>query len=130
KPMEPVVRRLVVARHARWSRGSPSLPRVLAELGRPARGVATGTGDDRHASGGMLDRDADQRRVLLHVDRRRFAGGADDRDRLRALLDVPVDETPIAVEIEAAVLVHRADDRDYAAPDHDGRSLGKQDILA
>ncbi len=67
--VQPFLAGLVVVRHDREARVRTRFLRVLGKLYRLAGGIAPGAGDDRHPSGGMIDRGLDEQIVLVKVHR-------------------------------------------------------------
>ena len=97
------LRRLVVVGHHRQAGLRARLLGRLGQLDRLRGGIGAGARNDRHAPGGVLDRDADQLPVLVESDRGRFAGGADDADAVRALGDMPIDQAAKRIDIERPI---------------------------
>ncbi len=118
-PVHAFLRRPVVVRHDLQRRVGAGFLRIAGQFDRLDGRVAAGAGDDGNAPCRMVDRDLDQFAMLVHGDRRRFAGGADDDDAVGAFRDVPVDELAQARQVETAVGVHGSDDCYDAALDHD-----------
>ena len=78
----------------------PHLEGVASELDGLARGIGTGTGDDRDTAAAMLGGDPDELSMLLDADGGRFSGGAHRHDGAGPGLDVPVEQVAICVEIQ------------------------------
>ena len=77
----------------------------------------------------MLDGDANELTVFIHINCGRFAGGADDDDAVAALGDMPVNEATQTRVVQAPIVEHGRDDCDKRSGNHGLERNVKRRIL-
>ena len=115
--VQPFLRRLVVIRHHRKAHHRARRLGKLRKLDRLSGGVGAGTGDDRNAVPGMLDRGFNQQTVLVKINRWRLTGGTDNDDAVGAFGNLPVNQFAKCIQIQPAILIHGRDYRHQTATD-------------
>ena len=108
---QPLLRRLVIIGRDEQQRVGPNFAGIARERNFVVGIVCAGSGDHRHASRGVLDREFYHRAVFLIGQRRRLAGRADRDYGVGPAVDLPVDDTAKRLIIDCAVF-HRGDYRD------------------
>ena len=82
-------------------------------------GIGSGAGDNLHASGVVLDGNADDFEMFVGSDGGRFAGGPDGNDSGDTSSSLAIDEGAESVVINGAV-AERGDERGVSAFEHAG----------